>query len=317
MKIELRNPIKLFKPTGNIDWQQEFAQIPFGYVVDDKLKVVFATRRKQEQNGNYRSYPAQAIFSLDDFSLLSIYEKPLLELGGPGTFDEFGVMPGTILELQSGEEVMYYCGWSRTVSTPYRWSIGIAFKSGLENFERKYLGPVMGQTVSHPYLTASPVVISTAKSGYEMFHLTGVSWDLIENKLEPRYVIARSISTDGVHWVPSDLSLGSVRWKDECQTSPNIFFMGKERFMTFSYRSQSNFRDELNRNYRTAVAKEVSPNCWVVVQSSIELHHDDSIRDDIAYLHSFKHNGKFFALYNYSSGFGTSGIYLAQMEISI
>jgi len=127
MKFTLTNPRLLYKPTGNLGWQQNFAQIPFGYVEGDNLRVIFATRDSKDSDGNYRSYPAQAIFNLNTFSLQSLDLAPLMSPGLPGCFDEFGVMPGTILEIHSGEVAMYYCGWSRSVTTPYRWSIGISY----------------------------------------------------------------------------------------------------------------------------------------------------------------------------------------------
>ena len=175
MKLDLIEPIKLFKPSGTIEWQQDFAQIPFGYIQDDKLKVIFATRRKPDKNGNFCSFPAEAVFDFQNFSLISLSEQPLLGLGGEGTFDEFGVMPGSIIKLNTGEEVMYYCGWSRSFPTPYRWSIGIAYKNRGGLFERRYLGPIIGQSVDHPLLTASPVVLPKKDNGYEMFHLSGIS----------------------------------------------------------------------------------------------------------------------------------------------
>lgn len=315
MKLELVNPIKLFKPSGEIEWQQEFAQIPFGYVSDDKLKVIFATRRKPDARGAFCSFPAEALFDLKDFSLLSLTSSPLLSLGGEGAFDQFGVMPGTVLRLNTGEEVMYYCGWSRSFPTPYRWNIGIAYKTNNGFYERKYMGPIIGQNIHHPYLTASPVVLPETNNGYEMFHLTGISWDLIDDNLESRYSITKSVSEDGISWSPSNFNLGNVRWDDECQTSPNILSIEGQRFMTFSYRSQTGFRYKLDRNYRTALAQEVKENEWCVIQKNIEVKENNLIRDDIAYLSTFVYQENLFALYNYSAGFGTSGIYHAKVNI--
>ena len=316
-ELSLVNPRLLFKPTGSLDWQQDFAQIPFGYTEGNHLRVIFATRSAKDQNGNYKSYPAQAIFDLSDLSLQSLDSSPLMDLGQPGSFDESGVMPGTITKLHSGEVAMYYCGWSRSVVTPYRWSIGVSFLNSEGKFIRRDLGPVIGQSIAHPYLVASPVVFAFDSSTYEMFHLTGTSWDFVENKYEALYRITRSTSGDGHYWNSSGWNMEKVFWADECQTSPNIFMIGNKRFMTFSYRSQSGFRNNLDRNYKTAVAEEISSENWRVIQSKVGVIDGISQRFDVAYLNTFEHQGCLYGLYNYSAGFGTSGIYIAQIKISI
>jgi len=317
VNLTLTNPILLFKPSGNIEWQQDFAQIPFGYVHGDKLKVVFATRRKPDKDRAYCSFPAEAVFALKDLSLVSLSEKPLLDLGGVGSFDEFGVMPGSILKLNTGEEVMYYCGWSRSHPAPYRWSIGIAYRQENGQFERIYQGPIIGQSIDYPFLTASPVVFPTKDFGYEMFHLSGTSWHLIDNRLESRYSIVKSISQDGIRWDRSSLELGRVRWSDECQTSPNFFMFEGSRFMTFSYRSQIGFRKQLDRNYKTALVQEVDDCNWSIIQRTVEVREKNNIRDDIAYLSTFMYEDRMFALYNYSAGFGTSGIYISTVQLTL
>lgn len=314
-ELSLVNPKLLFKPTGALEWQQDFAQIPFGSVEGNHLRVIFATRSAKDYAGNYKSYPAQAIFDLSDWSLKSIDSSPLMKLGQPGSFDESGVMPGTIIKLHSGEVAMYYCGWSRSVVTPYRWSIGLSFLGTEGKFLRRDLGPIIGQSIAHPYLVASPVVSWSLTTAYEMFHLTGTSWDLVENKYEALYTITRSTSGDGKFWKSSGWFMEKVFWPDECQTSPNIFMIGNKRFMTFSYRSQSGFRSNVDRNYKTAVAEEISSENWRVVQSKVAVIDGTSQRFDVAYLNTFEHQGNLYGLYNYSMGFGTSGIYMARIKI--
>ena len=315
MNFKLTDPRLLFKPDGRLEWQQEFAQIPFGYVEGKTLRVIFATRRVKDNSGNYNSFPAQAVFSLEDFSLLSLDQFPLMDLGQPGCFDESGVMPGSILKLDSGQVAMYYCGWSRSMIVPYRWSIGVAYLNQEGRFQRKSIGPIIGQSSDHPYLTASPVVSYSLESGYEMFHLTGVSWSLIQGKYEACYRITKSYSIDGINWRASKSLMQSVFWEDECQTSPNIIKIGSKRFMTFSYRSQVGFREHLDRNYKSALAEEITPNNWKVVQKKIGVTDASSQRFDIAYLNTFEYEGDFYGLYNYSMGFGTSGIYIAKVEV--
>jgi hypothetical protein len=150
-----------------------------------------------------------------------------------------------------------------------------------------------------------------------MFHLSGTSWNIINNRLESKYSIVKSISQDGVSWNKSSLELGRVRWNDECQTSPNIFMFEGSRFMTFSYRSQIGFREQVDRNYKTALAQEIDDCTWSIIQSTVEVKEKNEVRDDVAYLSTFVHEGQMFALYNYSAGFGTSGIYMSTVQFTL
>jgi len=150
-----------------------------------------------------------------------------------------------------------------------------------------------------------------------MFHLSGASWDLVEGKYEALYRITKSISKDGLCWTSAGWTMDKVFWADECQTSPNMIRVANRRFMTFSYRSQSGFRNNLDRNYKTAAAEEVSPGIWKLVQQRIDVINEQSVRFDVAYLNTFEYSGNFYGLYNYSMGFGTSGIYIAQLRVSI
>jgi hypothetical protein len=314
-KFKLINTRLLFKPSNTLDWQQKFAQIPIGYIRGNVLDVVFATRSVVDRFDNYRSYPAMVSFQLPNFQLMSICDSPLLDLGSPGSFDDSGIMPGSIIELSGNTQAMYYCGWSLSSPTPYKWSIGIAYAEKGQAFCRRYNGPIISSSIQNPFLVASPIVSRPNQNVdyFEMYHLSGTSWNFIDNNWESRYLLSKSVSLDGVNWNKSEFHLNQVRWDDECQTSPNFFTMHGERYLSFSYRSQSGFRKDLERNYKTAIASQKSQDTWSVIQSELSISGTDVSRSDIAYMTTFNYHGELYALFNFSEGFGTSGIYIGEL----
>jgi hypothetical protein len=65
------------------------------------------------------------------------------------------------------------------------------------------------------------------------------------------------------------------------------------------------------------LVQETSEDSWDLIQENIGVTENGSTRYDIAYLSTFEYEAQLFALYNYSAGFGKSGIYLAKVQVTI
>src|SRR5262249_38531933 len=112
----------VFVPSGQGGWMNSHAQLPVVLVRDDSLRIYFSTRPSAGM-----SVPAFIDVALDDPSrVLRTCDRPLLELGPPGAFDEHGIMPA--MAVPRGDAILlYYCGWSRLAGeAPYHNSSGVA-----------------------------------------------------------------------------------------------------------------------------------------------------------------------------------------------
>ena len=59
------------------------------------------------------------------FKIRIVSEQPILNLGGLGEFDEFGIYPVSV--IRNDDEVRaYYAGWTRCESVPFNVAIGMA-----------------------------------------------------------------------------------------------------------------------------------------------------------------------------------------------
>ena len=54
-----------------------------------------------------------------------MHDRPVLDLGELGCFDDVGVMPSCIVNVD-GAKLLYYAGWNTSTTVPYRISIGLA-----------------------------------------------------------------------------------------------------------------------------------------------------------------------------------------------
>ena len=105
---------------------QSHAQNPSILVMQERLRVYFTCRPKPDHQGRFASITTFVDLDRKDAAkVLYVHDRPILPMGDPGTFDQFGVMPGPVLRV--GKEVwLYYVGWSRCEGVPYNHAIGLA-----------------------------------------------------------------------------------------------------------------------------------------------------------------------------------------------
>jgi hypothetical protein len=192
--------------------------------LEQKLRVYFSCRSKPTPEGQFVS--RAAFVDLDrehPTTVLDVCDRPVLELGGPGDFDQFGTMPGSV--VRDGDRfLMYYCGWARRLGVPYNWAIGVAISTdGGLTFKRHGRGPVVGPTNAEPYLQACPVVRKRADGDWIMWYLSGLEWIEHKGRMESVYVLTAARSTDGFHWRRDGKPIIPTKVDKECQTSPAVF----------------------------------------------------------------------------------------------
>ena len=130
----------IFDPTsvGKKSWMQEYAQLPFPYVLnEDIVRVYFATRPKKDSDLQYVSRSGYVDLDRKNLTrIINISDKPIFEMGSPGSFDEFGAMTSCFVDV--GKDIYaYYTGWSRLSTVPYTMAIGLAISSdGGNNFKK-------------------------------------------------------------------------------------------------------------------------------------------------------------------------------------
>ena len=136
-------------------WAYNHSQGPTPLELDDRIRIYYAGRPKPNI-----SLPSFLDIDKTDFKkILHINEAQLIELGKPGTFDEFGIIP---CEVQQVDKLvyLYYTGWQRGINVPYVLSIGLAIsEDGGVTFRKAYEGPILDRTKHEPYQTMAPFIL--------------------------------------------------------------------------------------------------------------------------------------------------------------
>lgn len=232
---------------------QTHAQNPAVLPLEDRLRVYFNCRARKAADGMVQAYSTFVdVDRSDPGRVLALSDRPILQLGEPGTFDQFGVMSGTVLHTDD-EVWLYYVGWSRTSGVPYQHAIGLAIsRDGGRTFTRYDRGPIITRTPDEPFIQNSPFVLKIGDV-FHMWYSTGLGWIEHAGSMESIYVLVHATSADGVHWTRNATPCVPAIVEYECQTNPSVIRLGARYHMWFCYRYGVDFRTA-GRGYRIGYA---------------------------------------------------------------
>src|SRR4051812_46369327 len=99
---------RIFDPANESGCIKSHAQIPTAIYLPDekKIRVYISTR----PSNNISQTTFMDLDAADPSSILYIHDKPVLELGKDGMFDEHGIMPN-VAHKNGAELYLYYIGW--------------------------------------------------------------------------------------------------------------------------------------------------------------------------------------------------------------
>ena len=242
-------------------WMMEYCQAPNAIELDSCIRVFFSTRSSREDDGTYVSSIAYVdVDKGDPTKIISISKHPVLTPGPLGSFDEHGVYPLSVAQVD--DQIMgLYGGWSRPTSVPFEVSIGLVSGPSADSLEKQGVGPVISKSLNQPYVCASPK-LRFFDNTLHCFYIFGRDW-IVDSRVEPLYSITSATSQDGKRWNLSDRPLlQNVLGPLEAQASPDVFFHDGLYHMYFSYRDALGFRNNIHRGYRLGYASSADLVSW-------------------------------------------------------
>lgn len=299
---------RIFKPAGEVDWMRSHAQIPTVLDLGDKLRVYFSSR--PEPGLSLTGF--LDVDPLDPQRILYVHDRPILEVGPPGSFDAHGVMPQYVCE-QDGQIWLYYSGWSRRVEVPYSNWTGLAVsEDGGVTFRRAFPGPVLDRTAEEVY-SATGCTILREGGTWHMWYASGVEWLEIEGKLEEYYVIKHATSADGVRWDRENRPLLPTEDPPRPTHRPTVLEHDDRYHMLFCHRGLRGFRDGAD-GYRIGYASSADLKSWERDDSMAGIDLSESGWDSAmnAYPYLLATQGKVYLFYC-GNGFGAEGFGFAEL----
>lgn len=187
----------IYGPNGSLPWAQSHAMVPTPFRLNDRTLRIFATFCDGYGVGRpgYVDISAQ-----DPTQVLAVSQQPLLDIGRPGTFDENGVLPCSVLDAGDGRVFMYYVGFELGNKIRYRLLTGLAISEDAGNsFIRFSPTPLLERSATELFFRGGPCCIREPK-GFRLWYVAGSDWMDIEGKPMPIYDLRYAESADGIHW---------------------------------------------------------------------------------------------------------------------
>lgn len=287
----------ILTPQPDLWWWRTHCMAPTPNMLEGSLCQVYFSGRDEHN----RSHIGRATLDLDrDGMVVEISENPVLSPGALGCFDDNGVTPSCIIEI-NGCVFLYYIGWNPGSTTRMNIFGGLAIsKDGGKTFERWSQAPIIERCRTDPYINTAPFVIEDG-SGYRMYYVSGVGWDTPDN---PRYLIKTATSDNGTHWQRDGIVCIDFAGPDEVALArPFVVKEDNLYRMWFAHKGV---------DYRLGYAESKDGQSWKrkIEPSGLDVSEDGFDSTMMEYAVVVRHAGRRFMFYN-GNDYGRHGFGLA------
>lgn len=187
----------VWAPDGSHEWAKTHATCPTPVWLPDGTLRVYVQSRAANNVGRVGFVDLDPA---DPRTVLRVAERPVLDIGEPGCFDDNGVFQTSVVADGNGRYLMYYVGFELCHHVRYRLFTGVAVSedNGL-TFQRAARTPALDRSPNEAFFRCGPYVLRD-DDGYQMWYVSGNGWTDIDGKTMPIYDLKTIRSTDGIHW---------------------------------------------------------------------------------------------------------------------
>jgi hypothetical protein len=212
-----------------------------------------------------------------------------------------------------GEDRLYYVGWKRR-----RWGVTIECSIGLailrddsDSLTRAFEGPILGQDIEHPILTAAPFVVFE-NGRYKMWYCSGDEWRQAGGQGEPIYTVHYAESPDGIRWQRKAGPVIPYQYDGEVISAPWVVRAGGQYHMWYSTRG---FGTREAKNYVIGYAHSDDGMTWARRDELAGIGRSESGWDSemVCYPALHRHGERVYMFYS-GNGVGRGGIGYAIAE---
>lgn len=300
----------IFTPNTDNTWSKTHAQVPTVDVLSDEIWRIFYSSRDSSNQSRISYFDVEAG---NPSNVIYRHDKPIMDLGKLGAFDDAGMMPSSIVTL-GHYKYLYYTGWSVRKSVPYHNSIGLAISSdGGQTFCRAGDGPLLGPILNEPYFVGTATITYDA-GVWRNWYAACTGWEIINGSPEPRYNLRYAESTDGIHWQRNGKI--AIDYRDEAEgglVRAAVLHDSESFRMWFSRRDVMGYRHDRKHSYRISYAESPDGRNWTRLDDFAGIDVSDSGWDAemTAYPSMAVTEDEEFLFYDGNS-FGRSGIGVAE-----
>jgi hypothetical protein len=308
---------RIYTLPKNHEWAKSHAQMPVALLIPgNKIRIYFSSRDSKNQ-----SRPSFIdVSSNNPKEVLYEHNKPILELGKSGAFDDCGIIPSWAIEIK-GEIYLYYIGWNVRNTVPYYNSVGLAIsKDGGTTFSKFSEGPLWDRNYIEPYFSATTCILREENGLFRNWYLSCTGYTDWKGKMEPRYHIKYCESSNGIDWRrEGKVAIDFTNDHEAGIVKASVIKKAGKYYMWYAYRNIDNYRTDTHNSYRIGYATSVNAINWDRKDDSTGIDISKDNRWDsqmLCYPHVIELNDDFVMFYN-GNGFGQSGFGFAVLKSNL
>jgi predicted GH43/DUF377 family glycosyl hydrolase len=201
MKFNWKKKGQIYQAPRDNSWRDNSALTPTALLLNDDVIRVYAGMRDPEGISRIGYIDVNAH---NPSEIIKVSDKPVLDLGLDGMFDDNGLILGDVLRV--GDKIyMYYVGFQLCSKVKFLAYTGLAISSDNgDSFERVKNTPVLDREDEALYIRALHSIIYE-DGMFKAWYATGSGWENIDGKLFPQYDINYCESKDGINFPLSGL----------------------------------------------------------------------------------------------------------------
>lgn len=254
MSLSWRKLGHVYVARGERAWQTTHAYCPTAFSLDaDRIRVLCAFL-DAEKVGRVGWVDVDA---RRPTRVLAVSERPALDAGVPGAFDDHGVTPLSAVRTAEGRLWLYYAGWQLGSAVRYFLFTGLAESADDgASFLRVSDAPILDRCNGELHVRTGAHVRAEAGGGWSMWYAGGSEWVGGGEGAKPRYALRHVTSSDGVRWPDLGEVVLAPRGDDELGFGrPCVLPHGDGLRMWYSLRT-------LSRGYRLGYAESPDGRVW-------------------------------------------------------
>lgn len=218
----------VFANTGQLEWSVDSALTPCPIVLENKIRVYAGFR---DAEGVSRIGYVD-VDPNDPAKILGVSQKPVLDIGSDGCFDDNGVILGDV--VRDGDTLrMYYVGFQLVKKAKFLAFTGLAVSTdGGETFQRVSTAPVLDRANGEHTIRAIHTALYDAGK-WKIWYASSDRWELINGKPFPYYHIRYIESVDGIHFGTDSVKCVDVAFPEYRIGRPRVYKKPDGEYLLF------------------------------------------------------------------------------------
>ena len=249
----------IYAPDGSRDWAVQYAFPPTPHRLSDEVLRIYVAFCDVSTVGRLGYVDVDP---RNPGRVLGVSERPLLDIGQDGAFDENGLLPTSIVQHE-GKLYLYYVGYQLGHKLRYFQFQGLAIsEDGGHSFRRAQRTPVIDRSDAELVNRTSAFVMRD-EGVFKMWYVGGSDWTLARGKSLPVYNMRYLTSDDGVRWGAEGRVVMDFQSPDEHAFGrPWVLRDSRGYRMFYSVRSHS-------RGYRLGYAESPDGVTWTRLDDQV------------------------------------------------